>query len=331
MELPVASALSNERLCLGGKHVMRLQGNVLRLLSIVAVLAGAAVAQTFSDGPETVIDVGPGLPGPQVNARMISVKSDNMDAPPVKNTPFCATIATEHTQVFADGNRIHTTDNSTLCRDSEGRTRREAGLNLLGTASPKSSAKLITIVDSVAGLRYMLDANAKIARRMTLPTSPSSASLGAEGGGGQVGFVTQTVAGGAIAGGAMSGPNVVFRKFGQSSDGPAPSKENLGDQTIDGIHATGTRITTTIPSGSMGNEQPMVVTSERWYSPELKATVMTKHNDPWAGELKTQFTNVNTAEPDPSLFTVPADYKIVDEKAAPFMLQVPAPPPPAQP
>ena len=35
--------------------------------------------------------------------------------------------------------------------------------------------------------------------------------------------------------------------------------------------------------------------------------VMTKHNDPWAGELKTQFTGVNTAEPDPSLFTVPAD------------------------
>jgi hypothetical protein len=32
----------------------------------------------------------------------------------------------------------------------------------------------------------------------------------------------------------------------------------------------------------------MVVTSEPWYSPELKATVMTKHNDPWAGELKTQ-------------------------------------------
>jgi hypothetical protein len=80
----------------------------------------------------------------------------------------------------------------------------------------------------------------------------------------------------------------------------------------------------------MGNEQPIVVTSERWYSPELKATVMTKHNDPWAGELKTQFTRVNTSEPEPSLFTVPGDYKIVDEKAGPFMIQLPSPAPTGQ-
>jgi hypothetical protein len=30
----------------------------------------------------------------------------------------------------------------------------------------------------------------------------------------------------------------------------------------------------------MGNEQPMLVTSERWYSPELKATIITRLNDP---------------------------------------------------
>lgn len=306
--------------------MIRSPRTALRLLTSAALLAGMAVAQTTYDLPDTVIRVGPGLPGPQVNARMVSLKADNLDAAPVKNAPFCATIATEHTQVFADGNRIHTTDNSTLCRDSEGRTRREAGLNLLGTAQPPSSTKLITIVDPAAGVRYMLDTNAKVARRMTLPT-PRSVSAGTEGSGGQIGFVTQ-----AVPGGAMSGANVVFRKFGQVPDGPgpAPSTETLGDQTIDGIHATGTRITTTIPSGSMGNEQPMVVTSERWYSPELKATVMTKHNDPWAGEVKTQFTNVNTAEPDPSLFAVPPDYKIVDEKAGPFMLQPPPAAPPAQ-
>ena len=86
----------------------------------------------------------------------------------------------------------------------------------------------------------------------------------------------------------------------------------------------------TIPSGQMGNEQPILVTSERWYSPELKAAVMTKHNDPWAGELKTQFTSVNTAEPDPSLFTIPSDYKIVDDKEGPFTIKLPPPAPPAQ-
>jgi hypothetical protein len=59
---------------------------------------------------------------------------------------------------------------------------------------------------------------------------------------------------------------------------------------------------------------------------------MTKHSDPWAGELKTQFTNVNASEPDSSLFSVPSDYKVVDEKAGPFVIQKrmlePPPPPP---
>ena len=105
-----------------------------------------------------------------------------------------------------------------------------------------------------------------------------------------------------------------YKKIGQDSSEATPATENLGDQDIGGIHATGTRVTTTIPSGSMGNEQPILVTSETWYSPELKATVMTKHNEPWVGELKTQFTNVNTAEPDRSLFSIPSDYKIVNDR-----------------
>jgi hypothetical protein len=238
---------------------------------------------------------------------------------------------TEHTQSFADGNRIHTTDNSTLCRDSEGRTRRESSLVLLGAAAEKSSTKLITIVDPITGVRYMLDTDNKIARKLAIPRLPGPAAGAGLGhvevgskAGGNLFYRTQTFDDG---GGA--GPNVVFSKrIGASSDEPAPTTEKLGDQTIEGIHATGTRITTTIPSGKMGNEQPMLVTSERWYSPELKATVMTKHNDPWAGELKTQFTSVNTAEPDPSLFTVPADYKVVDEKPEPMMVHVPPPAPP---
>ena len=67
----------------------------------------------------------------------------------------------------------------------------------------------------------------------------------------------------------------------------------------------------------------MVVTSERLYSPELKATVMTKHTDPWAVELKTTFTGLSTTEPDSSLFAVPSGYKIVDRKGR-WGLQHPA-------
>jgi hypothetical protein len=309
---------------------------IFRMTALICVVITSAVlgtvAQVSTQGGATV----GGAPGLQPhNGAMISMRIEDMDATPVKGVPFCATIATEHTQAFADGNRIHTTDNSTLCRDSEGRTRREAGLSLLGAASQAPAVKLITIVDPVAGVRYMLDTSNKTARKMPLsgPTSVriTNGEAGKHQPGGKPGRVmiyqdTNTVAGSEV----VFDNRVVVKKSGDSPDESAPASENLGDQSINGIHATGTRITTTIPSGKMGNEQPIMVTSERWYSPELKATVMTKHSDPWAGELKTQFTNVSTAEPDSSLFTVPADYKVLDDKDGPFTIQLPPPVPPGQ-
>jgi hypothetical protein len=274
------------------------------------------------------------MSGPVAKAGMVTMRIDDMDVEPVKGAPFCATVTTEHTQAFADGNRIHTTDNSTICRDSEGRTRREASLNLLGAAAQNPTPKLVTIVDPVAGYRYMLDNESKTAHRIPIgPNSKMASIKGPAGDSPEKGEHVMLYQRVGTAGPTMAaGDNVFFKSAGRLSDGPAPTSETLGDQTIDGIHATGTRMTTTIPAGDMGNDKPIQVTSERWYSAELKAAILTKHADPWAGELKTQFTNVNTAEPDSSLFQVPGDYKVMDDKAGPFVLQkhILAPPPPPQ-
>jgi hypothetical protein len=253
----------------------------------------------------------------------------DMDASPVKGAPFCATVVTEHTQSLADGNRIHTTDSSVLCRDNEGRTRREAGLNLLGASQQSSAPKLITITDPVAGVRYLLDTENKVAQKMPLFPGGGPATAGAHGphpAGKQVMFYHRS----AEPGSDLSFNEVMVKRVGPDSGEAPPNSENLGDQTIDGIHVTGTRVTTTIPAGKMGNEKPITVTSERWYSPELKATVSTKHEDPWAGELKTELKNVNNAEPDASLFSVPADYKVVDQKEGPMTIRLRAPDPPSQ-
>jgi hypothetical protein len=299
------------------------------VLILVAVFAAnTAFAQTTSSAPMTISAGASEMPplGPKVG---MAIHLEDMDAEPVKGAPFCATIATEHTQIFSDGNRIHTSDNSSLCRDGEGRTRREAGLNLLGAATQTSAPKLITIVDPVAGFRYMLDSESKTAHKVAIRSTPHAAGIKVAGPGGTSEKGEQVIMYQRF--GTGDAGNAFFKKGGQTSDEPAPTTESLGDQMIDGVHATGTRMTTTIPSGKMGNDQPILVTSERWYSPELKATVMTKHNDPWAGELKTQFTNVNTSEPDSSLFAVPSDYKVVSEKAGPFMIQKRFSEPPAPP
>jgi hypothetical protein len=310
----------------------------LRMSSFAVAVLAVCALNVSAQGPGSPVVTGDVAMGPAAlgpKAGIVTMHVEDMDAAPVKGAPFCGTIATEHTQTFSDGNRIHTTENSTLCRDGAGRTRREASLNLLGAATQTSNAKLITITDPVAGFRYMLDSESKIAHKMPIPSSLSAAGAGNEAG---------TVAMRGRGEGVMlyqrvgtAGPNMVmnkdvfFKKGGRPSDGPAPATENLGDETIDGIHATGTRITTTIPAGEMGNEQPIAVVSERWYSPELKVTIMTKHTDPWAGELKTQVTNVNTSEPDSSLFLVPNDYKVVSDKVGQFFVQkrlVTPPPPP---
>jgi hypothetical protein len=308
---------------------MRYKG-IFALFAVVT-LAATATAQMSPDA--TFMLSGP--PAMPLQTKDIGLHVETMDAAPVKGAPFCATVSTEHTQNLSDGNRIHTTESSMQCRDSEGRTRREAGLNLLGAAPQTSAPKLITITDPVAGVRYLLDTGSKTAQKMRLSEDgifvggPATVPAGDPGPGkGQHMVIVQRSGG--------SGADVVYnekvmvRKTADDSSDSAANTENLGDQTIDGIHATGTRVTTTIPAGKMGNEKPIVVTSERWYSPELKATVMTKHDDPWAGELKTEFKNVSTSEPDASLFTVPADYKVIDVKDGPIKIKLSGPTAPAE-
>ncbi|MBK8316604.1 MAG: hypothetical protein IPL01_22365 [Acidobacteria bacterium] len=86
--------------------------------------------------------------------------------------------------------------------------------------------------------------------------------------------------------------------------------EKLGKQMIEGVECEGTRITTTLPAGAIGNENPIQTIHENWVSTDLKMTILTKHTDPRPGETTYRVININRAEPDPGLFTVPPDYKI---------------------
>ena len=89
-----------------------------------------------------------------------------------------------------------------------------------------------------------------------------------------------------------------------------PVKESLGKQMIEGVEAEGTRTTHTFPAGMIGNERPINIISERWYSPELQMVVLTKHNDPRFGETSYRLTNINRSEPTRTLFEVPSDYTV---------------------
>ncbi len=86
---------------------------------------------------------------------------------------------------------------------------------------------------------------------------------------------------------------------------PEPKRERLEAQQIEGFMAEDTRTTVTIPAGEFDNEQPLEITHEQRYSPELQMVVLMKHNDPRFGETTFRLTNVTRGDPTPDLFAEP--------------------------
>ena len=82
----------------------------------------------------------------------------------------------------------------------------------------------------------------------------------------------------------------------------------LGTREFDGVKADGILTTNTIPAGEIGNERPIVIGNERWFSPELQLVVAAKTTDPRAGETSYRLVNIKRGEPPADLFRVPADY-----------------------
>jgi hypothetical protein len=99
--------------------------------------------------------------------------------------------------------------------------------------------------------------------------------------------------------------------------------DDLGTQNIEGVICEGTRHVTTIPTGSIGNERPIEITYERWYSKDLGMVVSSKHSDPRFGEQTYTLKNIVRAEPDPSLFTVPREFKFMNEPGASWKVRRP--------
>jgi hypothetical protein len=241
-------------------------------------------------------------------------------------------------QTLANGNRIVHKNTAQLARDREGRTRREQTLDAVGPwATSGEAVKFITLNDPVAGVMYHLDPKNNTATK--LPAAGKGLApppLGAlphfffqsvpppldapppEGAAVVAGVKSLIVTGGAA--GVAASTQVM--KFKEPSDAKT---EALGQQTIEGVLATGTRTTRTIPAGAIGNDQPIEVVSETWYSADLQTVVMSKHNDPQIGETTYRLTNIQRTEPPPSLFEIHGNYTI-REQEQPVVYEMASPP-----
>lgn len=213
--------------------------------------------------------------------------------------PYSAEQVTERVQTLADGTHITQTVQTTkFYRDSAGRTRTEHIFTPPGGVVMVSGPSFIQISDPVAGYRYILNSRDQTARRSAFAPTMQRSSR-------------------AVSTNPPPPPAPLANAAVKAAARPHPetSRESLGTQSIEGVIAEGTRMTTTIPEGSVGNDRPITTVSESWTSADLKTIVLSKVSDPRYGDTTTKLTNIVVAEPDPALFQVPGDYSIVDEPA----------------
>ncbi|MGB7203578.1 MAG: hypothetical protein WBD16_15125 [Pyrinomonadaceae bacterium] len=122
---------------------------------------------------------------------------------------------------------------------------------------------------------------------------------------------------------SVGGQSVGGLTFTTDSSKYESKTEELGTRDFEGVPATGTRKITTIPAGAIGNERPIEIVYERWYSKELGMTVYSKNIDPRFGEQTYRLLNISRSEPDPSLFTVPQGYKTITTKGGDVNVSTP--------
>ncbi len=241
---------------------------------MLTVVALAAAAQEPGAPPPPP----PGGPGHMMEMHGLGEPGEGRT---VTGIPLTAQIVVTHENTLADGNHISRTSQTTLYRDAQGRTRREVTVEAATPATASLKHIIIMINDPVSGKRYMLDPTNKTAREMREAHGP--------------GDHPKRPAGEAVK--EMLSKNV--------------QRDQLGNKTISGFEASGERVTRTIAAGEIGNEKPIEVVTERWFSTDLQLPVLVVHTDPMMGTATTKVTSVTRGEPDASLFQVPSDYKVV--------------------
>ena len=270
----------------------------------------------------------------------------------VKNAPYSAEAVTERTQVLMDGNRIVRKSVTLLARDGAGRTRQERKGehgSVIYINDPVEKRKYVLHPSRKIAIPLpqvgMVHPVPPVPPQPPVPPAPAALPPVApvpmtEGVEVRPGRVVVRKSDGA------GGPDVRIEVIRVGSDGspstaapptpPTPPMpplmlhgntlpmpygmhgkgvtESLGSRDFEGVRADGIRTTHTIAAGVIGNEKPIALVTERWYSPELNLVMMSSNSDPRSGVTVYRLANIRRGEPAADLFKVPADYKMRSER-----------------
>jgi hypothetical protein len=275
----------------------------------ILILAASPCVFAQDGGSNVVFSQGIGpISGEQIGGTVNVTSASGIPGAVIQGAPYSATISNQSIQTLADGNRIVQTSTGTIARDSLGRTRRDVALPAIGSLSAAYAPHLVFIQDPTTQTFYTLNLTDKTAQKVPV-FSAMVGGPGAPGGPTVIQMGSVATAGGPLPP-SPTGPAVFAQQFFTTHDQAQTNTENLGSKTMEGILVYGVRTTRTIPAGQIGNDRPIQIVTEIWSSPDLKTIVFSKRSDPRTGDQTFQLTSVDRAEPDPSLFAVPADFKI---------------------
>jgi hypothetical protein len=270
----------------------------------LVIFLAASTCAFAQEGPKTNVVYQSGGSG----VVTVGAMARGMGAP-VTGAPYSATITNESVQTLADGNRIVQSNTGTTARDSQGRTRQDAPLPTIGNLSAANAPHLVFILDPVSQTSYTLNLADKTAQKISMS---SSGAPGLAGPGSPKVFFMQSVNGASTSNPLPPPTAIAMQKTLGAEEDAQATTEDLGSQAMEGLLVNGVRTTRTIPAGQIGNEKPIGIVTEVWTSPDLRTVVYSKRSDPRIGEQTFKLTNLVRAEPDASLFTVPADFKLTD-------------------
>lgn len=316
----------------------------MKIIVTTIVLASAAVSAAAQQAA---------APAAETKARVVAELAAAASFRQMKDSPLQADEVNESVQTLSDGNRIVRNSTGKFYRNSAGRVRRESsgGIgSVMGTTF--FTGQGVSIVNPSIGEKYLLDEKLKTARVLELSQQGKELTIA-----GQAALLspeakrehelmardlrdkiavarpveparilempvppTPPVA--VVA--PQPGFGFAYSVGGQNSKYETRTEE-LGTRDFEGVSAEGTRRTTIIPEGAIGNERPIEIVYERWYSKELGLVVYSRNTDPRFGEQTYRLTNIIRAEPDPSLFSVPSGYKKVSQDGSLYRLTTPAP------
>lgn len=202
----------------------------------------------------------------------------------VTGKPFQATFTVTRTETLP-GNSITNTTTGTVARSGDGSTFRDAKFSAIGPwASSGKAHEYAYIRNMTMGTQYIV--NVARGTFSAFPIREHQPPQGWENRRNSQSSGNETVA---------DNPNATYKD-------PVTNAvySNVDDR----------KITRTIPAGEIGNLNPIVTTTERWYSNDLDVLLMETRSDPRFGTSTYQLSNIGLS-PSASLFAPDPSFKEV--------------------